>query len=322
MIRWQLGGSGSDGVSGREVVGGVPLGWAAGATCSEKSASPLHPFKWGFPLSFFILPFYRIQLARRDLLRSICSPHPLKSTKSLSLSAAFLLSRVSCTNGKQNSLTPWIPRDVDLRPLVARLNAELGPRRIWRPQPSPLGWLIALMTGRAVNQPADIVGFTWNPPPAPAQIAIQRSFGEIALCKESPALASSYSRNEKRSFANLGTASDGNLLSTFRSSSGTWFELLDFPQHFGFCYLMFFLVIGDIWKETTIVTCLKIRFDKWPVFPLCRQQSWRSRRRLMGGWLEIIRTPGALRLPTLLWRLVPTTNILTSPDNSQNCSST
>ena len=52
VIRWQLGGSGSDGVSGREVVGGVPLGWAAGATCSEKSASPLHPFKWGFPLSF------------------------------------------------------------------------------------------------------------------------------------------------------------------------------------------------------------------------------------------------------------------------------
>ena len=217
------------------------------------------------------------------------------------------------------SLTPWIPRDVDLRPLVARLNTEPGPRRIWRPQPSPLGWLIALMTGRAVNQPADIVGFTWNPPPAPAQIAIQRSFGEIALCKESPALASSYSRNEKRSFANLGTASDGNLLSTFRSSSGTWFELLDFPQHSGFCCLMFFLVIGDIWKETTIVTCLKIRFDKWPVFPLCRQQWWRSRWRLMGGWLEIIRTPGALRLPTLLWRLVPTTNILTSPDNSQNC---
>ena len=306
-------------------------GWGAtglGSWCHllRKVCFPITPFQMRFSSlllhsAFLSNPTVVIQLARRDLLRSICSPHPLKSTKSLSLSA-FLLSRVSCTNGKQNSLTPWIPRDVDPRPLVARLNTEPGPRRIWRPQPSPLGWLIALMTGRAVNHPADIVGFTWNPPPAPAQIAIQRSFGEIALCKESPALASSYSRNEKRSFANLGTASDGNLLSTFRSSSGIWFELSDFPQHSGFCYLMFFLAIGDIWKETTIVTCLKIRFDKWPVFPLCRQQSWRSRWRLMGGWLEIIRTPGALRLPTLLWRLVPTANILTSPNNSQNCSST
>ena len=154
-------------------------GWGAtglGSWCHllRKVCFPITPFQMRFSSlllhsAFLSNPTVVIQLARRDLLRSICSPHPLKSTKSLSLSA-FLLSRVSCTNGKQNSLTPWIPRDVGLRPLVARLNTALGPRRIWRPQPSPLGWLIALMTGRAVNQPADIVGFTWTRPPLPPRL--------------------------------------------------------------------------------------------------------------------------------------------------------
>ena len=136
----------------------------------------------------------------------------------------------------QYSLTPW--GIFSSAPWLRGLARSFGVGASDAPNPPPLGWLIALMRGRPVNQPADIVGFTWPPLPRPdcdPTVPQPDLSGKLRYARNL-ALASSYSRNERRCFGNLGTTLEqyqnsirivleANLLSAFRTFGVIWVEL-------------------------------------------------------------------------------------------------